>query len=276
MAEGIMFEYIKSKFIKLNIDLISCISLNDCKITRPYLLSKNAIEHGSVIIFAVPYFTNKEEKNNISSYAVSNDYHLFFASLFEEIITELRIKFPNNKFVGFTDHSPINEIEAAAKSGLGIIGKNNLLITKKYSSFVFIGEIITDAILDCHIEEIQCCIDCGKCKKACPVGMDISRCLSSVTQKKGDLNEQEISLIKQYKCAWGCDICQNACPYTEEALKNGTIYTNVDFFKRECTPLLTSEMIDGMSEEEFSRRAYSWRGKKTIMRNLKILEEKGK
>lgn len=272
-----MLTFIKSKLKKLNIDLVSCVTLDKCEITRAYLLEKKGIKNGSVIIFAVPYFTHKtNKKSNISSYSVSRDYHLFFKSLFNEIINELEVKFPNNKFVGFTDHSPINEIKAAAKSGLGIIGKNNLLITDKYSSFVFIGEIITDAILKSSAKKIEYCINCGACASACPVNMDISKCLSSVTQKKGELNIEEISLIQKHGCAWGCDICQNACPYTQKAIENGTIYTNIKFFKENLTPYLDSKMIEDMKDEEFSARAYSWRGKKTIKRNLEILEEKEK
>ncbi len=270
-----MFAFVKSELEKLNIDLVSCISLDECEITRPYLLEKKGIKNGSVIIFAVPYFTHPEsEKSNVSHYAISRDYHLFFASLFDNIINHLEKKFPNNKFAGFTDHSPINEIKAAAKSGLGIIGQNHLLITKKYSSFVFIGEIITDALLDFNATDIEYCPDCGLCSCACPVGMNVSKCLSSITQKKGDLTDEETELIKKHGCAWGCDICQNACPYTKNAIKNGTIYTNIDFFKNERTPYLNNAIIDSMSDEEFSARAYSWRGKKTIKRNLLILEGK--
>ena len=125
-----MLAFVKSELKKLNIDLISSISLSECEITRPYLLEKKGIEKGTVIIFAVPYFAEGAyTKSNISAYAISQDYHLFFSSLFESLINELLKKYPNNKFAGFTDHSPINEIKAAAKSGLGVIGKNHLLIT---------------------------------------------------------------------------------------------------------------------------------------------------
>lgn len=270
-----MLAFVTSELEKLNIDLVSSISLSECEITRPYLLEKRGIEQGTVIIFAVPYFVNGDTSNsNISAYAISQDYHLFFFFLFEDLINKLSKKYPSNKFAGFTDHSPINEIKAAAKSGLGVIGKNHLLITEKYSSFVFIGEIITDAILESNASEIEYCINCGKCALSCPVDMDISKCLSSITQKKGDLDEEEISLIKAHRCAWGCDICQMACPYTQQAIKNGTIYTNVEFFKSNRTQYITKELIEDMSDEEFKARAYSWRGKKVIMRNIDILEGK--
>ncbi len=270
-----MLDFIKSELAKFNINLVSCISLDECEIKRPYLLEKKGIDKGAAIIFAVPYFTtNENEKSNISSYAISRDYHFFFESLFKQIIGSLEAKYPDNKFVGFTDHSPINEITAAAKSGLGVIGKNKLLITEKHSSFVFIGEIITDAIINCNLQGIEYCVNCGKCVDACPVDMDIEKCLSSITQKKGELSTDEASLIKKYNCAWGCDICQNVCPYTQAAIDNNTIYTNVEFFKENRTPHLSSNALETMSDEEFALRAYSWRGKKTIKRNLEILEEK--
>lgn len=268
-----MLEFIKSELNKFNIDLVSCLSLDECEITRPYLLEKNEINNGSVIVFAVPYFTQQTDlKSNISAYAISRDYHRFFKSLFDTIINSLKQKFPENKFVGFTDHSPINEIKAAAESGLGVIGQNHLLITEKYSSFIFIGEIITDATLDSKAKSAELCINCGKCLRACPIEMDVSKCLSATTQKKSELTEQEILLIKKYGCVWGCDICQTVCPYTQTAIKKGTIYSNVEFFKEHRTPFLTSKIIENMNDDEFSLRAYSWRGKKVIQRNLKIIE----
>lgn len=270
-----MLDFIKTELKKFNIDLVSCLHLDECEIKRAYLLEKNGIENGSVIIFAVPYLSEVAfEGRNVSSYAVSPDYHAFFSALFESIIPTLKERFPNNKFAGFTDHSPINEIKASANAGLGVIGTNNLLLTEKYSSYVFIGEIITDAILPSFFTEIKHCIDCKKCLSACPVGADIDRCLSSLTQKKGNLTDEEKALIKEQKCAWGCDICQEVCPYTQKVFKNGTIFTNIDFFNNNLTPLLTSEDIEKMNENDFKARAYSWRGKQVILRNLKILEEK--
>lgn len=270
-----MFDFIISELKKQNIELVSCLHLDEATIKRPYLLEKNGISDGSVIIFAVPYLASEiDEERNVSAYSVSKDYHLFFSSLFDSLIPKLKEKYPLHKFVGFTDHSPINEIEAGAKCGLGVIGKNHLLITEKYSSYVFIGEIITDAFLPSFASDQKYCSDCGKCRKACPTNMNVEECLSALTQKKGGLTDNERAIIKKSGCAWGCDICQEVCPLTQKAIKNGTIYTNINFFKAERTPFLTSEQIKNMSDEDFSSRAYSWRGRSVIKRNLKILEGK--
>ena len=149
-----------------------------------------------------------------------------------------------------------------------------MIITEKYSSYVFLGEIITDAVIECEPIEPRRCTGCGKCKKACPgYAADEFFCLSALTQKKGELTEDEKNIIRKYKSAWGCDICQQVCPVTENAIKCGSIYTPIEFFKTNRTEHLTSALIEGMSDEEFKRRAYSWRGKQTVLRNLKILEE---
>lgn len=272
-----MLDTIISELKKYNIDLVSCISLSECEIVRPYLLERYGIdrERGSVVIFAVPYLSrDAARERNISAYAVSRDYHAFFKSLFDDILPRLRSAYPTESFVGFTDHSPIAEIDAASRAGLGVRGKNHLLITPKYSSFVFIGEIITGASLPSRAGEPLSCIGCGKCLVSCPCGTDISMCLSSLTQKKGELDAGEKERIRESGCAWGCDICQEVCPHTRAAINAGTIYTNVDFFNSELTPVLTSEAVEAMSDEDLAQRAYSWRGRKTIVRNLKILEEK--
>lgn len=270
-----MFAFIKDQLNNYGIDNVSCLSLDECVIKRPYLLERNGIDGGSVIIFTVPYLTKEGAgERNVSSYAVSKDYHLFFSALFKDLINTLEKQYPSNRFTGFTDHSPIDEIDAAAKAGLGVIGRNHLLITKKYSSYIFIGEIVTDASLPSFYTVKKYCLDCGKCISACPFGMSEGKCLSAITQKKGELDESEKALIKQGGCVWGCDICQEICPLTEKAIKDGTIYTSVEFFKNDLSPTLTSQQIEDMDEEDFRARAYSWRGKGVIARNLKILEEK--
>lgn len=270
-----MLEHIYSRLSEFNIDTAACVPLESCETVRQYLLDRYGIESGSVVIFAVPYLTEVSAgERNISSYAVSRDYHLFFARLFDEILPTLREAYPENKFAGFTDHSPINEIRAAACAGLGVIGKNHLLITEKYSSYVFLGEIITDADLGGAPAEPKFCEGCGKCIRACPAMQSGGECLSSLTQKKGTLTASEAEAVIGSGCAWGCDICQEVCPHTARAIREKTIFTPIEFFRVRPTPHLTSEEIEEMDKDAFSERAYSWRGKATIIRNLKLLEGK--
>ena len=265
---------IKEIFSSHGIELFGAIPLSLCRVTREYKIKKAGFESLDslyAIVFAVPYLA-KAENRNISAYAVPRDYHLYFKELFAKMIPSLEEKFKGHRFASFADDSPIDERDAAARVGLGILGDNGLLITEKYSSFVFLGEIITDLPLECEVAEPKNCEGCGSCKRICPMG-EIGVCLSALTQKKGELEEGETAAIKKYGTAWGCDACQMVCPHTVRALKNGTIYTDVEFFKTNLIPHLTTEILDGMSDEDFGSRAYSWRGRKTIRRNLEIIEK---
>ena len=119
------------------IDLFGILSLDECKITREYLLTRSGISKGSAIIMAIPYVSDDFGVGNISEYAKPRDYHAYFKELFQRLIPRLEETFPDSTFAGFSDHSPIDERHAAALSGIGVFGKNRLLITEKYSSFIF-------------------------------------------------------------------------------------------------------------------------------------------
>ena len=79
-------------------------------------------------------------------------------------------------------------------------------------------------------------------------------------------------MIIKHGSVWGCDICQEAAP-TRRRAKSGSIYTKIPYFLRSLTPRLTKELVLSMSEEDFVKRAYSWRGRDTILRNLEIIGE---
>ncbi len=258
------------------IALCAPISLDHCEIIRPYLLERAEIRQGTAFLFAVPYYTTECDcsARNISSYAVSRDYHLFFRELFDEILPVLRAAFPAHRFAGFTDHSPIAEVNAAVRAGLGLLGCNHLLLTEDYSSYVFLGEIVTDAVLEGGpVFPLSQCDACGACRRACPADTDPARCLSALTQKKGTLDGQERRDLLAHGLAWGCDRCQESCPVTKKAKKAGSIYTTVPFFREKALPHLTSDTVRAMSDTEFAERAYSWRGRDVILRNLEILEK---
>ncbi len=223
-------------------------------------------------MIAVPYYTKAatDPDRNVSAYAVPRDYHGFFQSLFEELLPILREKWPDESFAGFADHSPIAELQAAARAGLGVIGRNSLLLTEPYSSYVFLGELITTAELPTVLRPIESCSGCGACRRFCPMEK-IGACLSALTQQKGELTDREKEILKEYGSAWGCDICQEVCPYTKRALKNETVFSPIPYFQEQTIAHLTTDRLDQMDENEFESRAYAWRGRDTVRRNLELL-----
>ena len=263
-----MLRTVQTLLANEGIDLSAPVLLRNCHITRPYLLAREGIENGTAIMLAVPYISCEESEKNLSAYAIPRDYHLFFRELFARLLPLLRARFPAHRFAGFADHSPIDEIHAALTAGLGIMGDNGLLLTKRYSSYIFLGEIITDALLPTASTIHTECLHCGACLKACPVGLDKNKCLSALTQKKGELTETDLQYMDQHELVWGCDICQEACPYTAAAKKAGTLYRTPSFFQEQRIPVLTLDTLDQMSDEAFSDRAYAWRGRNVIRRNL--------
>jgi epoxyqueuosine reductase len=252
---------------------------------RPHLLHRAGFDeqhlaYTHVLLFAVPYLCKQAHEHpslNVSRYAISEDYHLYFSSLFSDWLPQLREQYPEHRFAGFADHSPIDEVAAAAAAGLGVIGLHRLLLTHRHSSFVFLGALFTTLPLTPTPSplppEQRRCHRCGACLSACPSGClsDAQQpCLSAVSQKKNELSEDEISLMLRTPLRWGCDVCQLACPYTAAAQKRGTLYTDIPFFKQSLIPTLTADTLQQMSDEQLSRRAYAWRGRQTILRNLKL------
>ncbi len=271
-----MFSFLSNFFKKNQIRCWSPIPLGTCRITKPYLLERAGILDGTAVMIAVPYFTEAcaDPSRNISAYAVSKNYHAYFDALFDALLPLLQERFPDRKFACFADHSPIAEVEAAALAGLGCIGENGLLITDDYASYVFLGSLITDEILPTEVHPIRRCEGCGLCKRACPMS-EIGTCLSALTQKKGSLNEEEAAAVIRHGSAWGCDICQEVCPHTRRALQSGSIVSPIPYFSESPIPHLTVEVLDGMSEDDFAQRAFSWRGRDPVRRNLLLLEKKG-
>lgn len=250
------------------IDYKSCIEISAPIIEREEFLPK------SVILFLMPYYTGETE--NISRYAASLDYHIAIREVGERLKSYLLSRFPNAKMRIFGDHSPIAERHAALISGLGIAGDSGLLINEKYGTYVFIGDMITDIPADTlgvtPLVSISTCCHCGACKRSCPTGIlrqEGESCLSEITQRKGDLSDYEKRLMKDYNTAWGCDICQTSCPHNINPIK-----TPLEFFYRDCIYSMTRTTLDSMSKDQFKQRAFSWRGRKTIERNLDILSEK--
>ncbi len=262
-----------AKYFPSSIRVGQPLSLSDCRVLRPYLLERAGISQGSVIMLAVPYAVPYEQRT-VSMYAVAKDYHVYFDALFASVLPALRADFPDHVFAGFADHSPIAEVEAACMAGLGIMGSNGLLLTREHGSYVFLGEIVTTLPTDQAPQPILHCPDCGACRRACPVELSRDTCLSALTQKKGELDDLQIKRLREHDLIWGCDTCQEVCPYTAAAKRAGTLYTQVPYFLEDLIPCPDLSLLQSMTDEDFSHRAYAWRGRETICRNILIKEDK--
>ena len=261
-------------FCSVNIEYFSVLSYSDCVEINHGIMDRAGFEPKSVIIYLLPYYAGESE--NLSIYSSSLDYHLIISEINRGLAELLKADHPSANMRGYGDHSPINERHAALSAGLGLAGDNGLIINEKYGSFVFIGDMVTDidpnALGAVEPMEIKRCSGCGACKRACPTGIlrgEGESCLSEITQRKGELSEADCDLMRKYNTAWGCDLCQTACPHNRNPIK-----TPIEFFYRDRIPCLTREILDGMSDEEFNNRAFAWRKRKTVERNLDILSKK--
>ena len=266
-----MNDIIKEYLREQGIEYFAVLDYSDCREINKRIIDREGFAPRSVIVYILPYYAG--ECVNLSRYASSLDYHLAISQINEGLADLLKEHFPSASVKGYGDHSPIDERSAALIGGLGIVGDNGLIINEKYGSYVFIADMITDidpALLGAISPmDVKRCSGCGACKRACPTGILAGQgedCLSAITQRKGTLTDGEMDLMRKYNTLWGCDLCQSVCPYNRDPR-----ITPIAFFHRDRIPCLTSEILDDMSDEEFSLRAFAWRKRSTVERNIEIL-----
>jgi len=261
-------ERIKPVLSRLGIPDAGAVSFSGC---LPLLNCKAAqrlpVDAKTVIVCIFPYLTPDDSPRNISRYAAVPDYHNVAGEMLERACSTLREMYPH-EFVWFADNSPIREVDAALRAGLGVWGRNSLLIHPVYGSWVFLGSIVTDMELNTAEQQKAACIGCDACVKACPGGcitgghVDSERCVSSITQKKGELTAEEELLVKKGGLLWGCDICQQVCP-----MNRGAAETPIEEFRQDRKAFLT--------ESDLTRavrfRAYGFRGPGPLRRNYRLL-----
>lgn len=227
----------------------------------------------SVISIAFPYLfkDNLKEEVYFSKYTYGRDYHKVVSKYLSEIceyISEL-----GGRSIYFVDNNALPERYIASLCGVGFIGKNNMLITEKYGSFVFLGEIITDLKLEEDEKVSQKCGECKLCLEACPTksikkeGSNPNICLSYISQKK-DMDEKWFSLLNGR--IFGCDSCQDVCPYNKEVEKSN-IKEFIPFGFMENPQIEELINLDNKSfKENHGLTSCGWRGKNLLIRNAMI------
>jgi len=177
----------------------------------------------SVVSLMFNYYTNAKQKDitapKISKYALGEDYHKVIKDKLYNLVDVLSAEIGKIEGRVFVDSAPVMERAWAAKSGLGWIGKNTLLINKGSGSFFFLAQIISDLDLEEDAPIRDYCGTCTACLDACPTdailptrSIDSNKCISYLTI---ELKEQIPEHFQQNMDNWafGCDICQDVCPW---------------------------------------------------------------
>lgn len=274
---------LRDYFISQGLELFSYVPADALPVIHPHLL--RALPDVDTVLFAaIPYYVS-DESSNLAMFARGRDYHAFARTLGEGASAVLRRNHPQANTAAFADHSPYNEVTGAAMAGLGMIGDHGLLITERYSSFVFIFELLT-TLTPAEMEAegiprgegtVRFCEHCGACRTACPggcIGRDRTTCLSAIGQKKGEWSEEELRLFRIGEYVWGCDVCQTACPHTKKAIQAHTIDTPVPYFRENRLSVLRAEAVEEMGDDTYTAYAFGWRPKEVMLRNLRVMEEK--
>jgi len=254
---------------------------------------------GSVIVCALNYNTahpysteaahraasndteEEAQRGWISRYAWGRDYHEVMWERLNTLLKLLNERFPESHFArAYADTGPVAERIFAKYAGLGWIGKNTLLLNEKLGSWFFLGVILTSlelapSLAAGDLPPADLCGNCRQCLDACPTAalvepyvMDARRCISYLTiELGGGIPEEFRDAMGRH--VYGCDICQEVCPYNREA----PVTEVVDFEPRHWEggkSLLEPELewLAGMSEKEFRERFRGSAMKRTKWRGL--------
>ncbi len=230
------------------------------------LAYKNEISNG--------YSCNARGK--VASYALTTDYHRTIKDMLFELCRRLKALDENFAARCFVDSAPIFEKRYAVEAGLGWIGRQSLLVTPDYGSFVLLGEVVTSAECDSYDTPLDSvgCGECRRCIEACPNGairerhIDTTRCISCATIERRGEGEQ----CPLHGWIFGCDECQSVCPYNRKA-PCATSSRVIPIFN----PMeMTAEEWLSLSDEEFASRFGSTPMQRAGLERLKENLERSK
>ncbi len=235
----------------------------------------------SVISLMYNYFPKEEQQNasfKISKYAYGQDYHHIIKKKLKEFVVFIHDKIGEVNAEIYVDSAPVLDRAWAKKSGLGWIGKNSMLINPKNGSFFFLAEIILDLELGYDNEIKDYCGTCTACIDACPTEailpnnvVDGSKCISYFTiELKDEIIPKEVK-GKFNDWMFGCDICQDVCPWNRFSKPHNEPLFNpneklLNYSKNEWVNL-TEEIY----QEIFKKSAVKRTKFKGLKRNIEFL-----
>jgi epoxyqueuosine reductase len=242
----------------------------------PRKLVEDAKSVISVLLNYYPEQRLPEGKNDLklSKYAYGTDYHFVLKDKMKELVAQLQEEIGEINGRIFVDSAPVMDKVWAAKSGLGWVGKHSNLLNRDMGSFFFIGEIICDLDLwpDGPVKDY--CGTCTRCVDACPTDaivepyvVDGSRCISYFTI---ELKEAIPAEVKGTFENWifGCDICQDVCPWNRFSKPHQTPEFNLHPELAEFTNSDWEEITQEVFQEIFRRSAVKRTKLEGIQRNV--------
>lgn len=214
----------------------------------------------TVVICAVAYDgTSAEEVADadypkIASYACRKDYHKVIRKALLSVLKQLRERYPDVQGRAFVDSAPLVEKQLAVDAGLGWIGRQSLLVTPGYGSYLLLGELVLTCEVDAYDAPMQGvgCGACRRCVEACPTGaivgdmvINTARCISCHTVESSPDYQVDLN-----GWVFGCDECQIRCPYNRAAKPSRGALLQREFSPKDIS---ANDWLS-MSEEEFQQR----------------------
>jgi len=235
----------------------------------------------SVISLMLNYYPEEkqnEEAPKISKYAYGKDYHFVIKHKLKELLHVLNEEIGEIYGRAFVDSAPVLDRAWAAKSGLGWIGKNAMLIRPQQGSFYFLAELIVDIELEPDGPIKDYCGSCTRCMDACPtqaiVGpkiIDGSKCISYFTIELKEAMPAEME-SKMDGWMFGCDVCQDVCPWNRFSKPHSTPEMKPNTSILEMTKKDWEEITEEIFKNKFKGSPLQRAGYTGIKRNLNYLD----
>ncbi len=219
-----------------------------------------------------PVTTKENRRGSFSRASWGTDYHDLLRDRLKKLETFILEHAPNAVLKSMVDTGELSDRAVAERAGIGFIGKHTNLITNEFGSYVYLGELITNLPFEPDDPVSNLCGDCTICIDTCPTGaivqggqLNAQKCIAFLTQKKTSIPEPYRQAIGNR--VYGCDTCQQVCPYNRG--QDWHLHPEMEPDPEKVKPELKSLLF--LTNREFKatygEMAGSWRGKKPIQRN---------
>jgi epoxyqueuosine reductase len=215
----------------------------------------------TVIMLAVNYYNNVpfnsdfdfKKEGKIARFAWGVDYHIIIQNMLKQLTHRIKEIDSNAECIAYVDSGPVMEKRWAEKAGIGWQGKNSLIINKEYGSWIFLGIILTSLYIEPDDKATNHCGNCNICIDKCPTSaisepgiINAQKCISywTIEDKSGSIPDFVLKNINGW--LFGCDICQEVCPWNINANQTN----NPDFKKYKFKTLYFDEIMN-ISDVEY-------------------------